>query len=118
MPPVQSAQARPASANGNELAREDAVARDLHRVGAEVLAREGAHDAVCRLAGVDRREARAGEVFRSLLPGPLGQSASISCGSDGPDLTAQVGVTFDSPTPGMPTFNIVATGRATQEPFP
>ena len=86
------------------------VARAAADEGVRAGSRVSAGQPVC--------EARAGEVFRSLLPGPLGQSAAVSCSSDGPDLTAQVGVTFDSPTPGMPTFNIVATGRATQEPFP
>jgi hypothetical protein len=69
-------------------------------------------------AGVSVCEERATEVFRSLLPGPLGSGVVVACGSEGPDLLSQVGVAVDSPTPGLPTFHITATGRATQEPFP
>jgi hypothetical protein len=43
---------------------------------------------------------------------------SVSCTNEGPDLVSEVGVTVESPTPGVPTFQIAATGRATQESFP
>lgn len=66
-------------------------------------------------AGPPTCEARADQVFRSLLPGPLGNSVSVACSNQGGTLVAQVSVMFDSPTPGVPTFNITATGRATQE---
>jgi hypothetical protein len=60
-------------------------------------------------------EERAIQVFQSLLPGPLGSSVSVSCANQGGSLVSQVSVTVDSPTPGMPTFGIHATGSATQE---
>jgi hypothetical protein len=69
-------------------------------------------------AGPPACEVRATQVFQSLLPGPLGESVSVSCVNEGGDLVSEVGATVDSPTPGLPTFQIVATGRATQEPFP
>lgn len=69
-------------------------------------------------AGSPVCEIRATEVFQSLLPGPLGASVSVSCAHEGADLVSQVGVMVDSPTPGMPTLDITAIGRATQEPFP
>lgn len=69
-------------------------------------------------AGQPVCEARATQVFESLLSGPLGESVSVSCGNEAGDLVADVRVTVDSPTPGVPTFHIAATGRATQEPFP
>lgn len=69
-------------------------------------------------AGPPACEVRALEVFQSLLPGPLGESVSVSCANEGPDLVSDVGVTVESPTPGVPTFQIAAAGRATQEPFP
>jgi len=69
-------------------------------------------------AGPPACEARATEVFQSLLPGPLGQAVSVSCAHEGAELVSQVGVLMDSPTPGMPTLTITANGRATQEPFP
>jgi hypothetical protein len=69
-------------------------------------------------AGSPVCETRASEVFQSLLPGPLGASVSVSCAGEGADLVSRVGVMVDSPTPGMPTLDIHATGRATQEPFP
>jgi hypothetical protein len=69
-------------------------------------------------AGPPACEARAAEVFASLLPGALGDSVSVSCTNSGADLVATIGVLVDSPTPGMPTFNVTATGRATQEPPP
>ena len=69
-------------------------------------------------AGPPACEVRATEVFQSLLPGPLGESVSVSCTNEGPDLVSEVGVTVESPTPGVPTFQIAANGRATQEPFP
>jgi hypothetical protein len=69
-------------------------------------------------AGTPVCEARATEVFQSLLPGPLGSGVAVACGNDGLDLVSQVSVAVDSPTPGMPTLEITAIGRATQEPFP
>lgn len=69
-------------------------------------------------AGPPACEVRATEVFQSLLPGPLGDSVSVSCANQGGDLISQVRVSVNSPTPGLPSFNIAAIGRATQEPFP
>ncbi len=85
---------------------------------ARAAADEGARVGSRVSAGPPACEARATEVFSSLLPGPLGQAVSVSCGNEGADLLSRVGVTVDSPTPGMPTFAINATGRATQEPLP
>ena len=66
-------------------------------------------------AGPVACEERTSEVFQSLLPGPLGSSVSVSCANEGGSLVSLVSVTVDSPTPGIPTFDITATGRATQE---
>ena len=88
----------------------EGVARAAADEGVRAGSRVDAGPPVC--------ETRATEVFQSLLPGPLGASVSVSCADDGADLVSQVGVLVDSPTPGMPTLNISATGRATQEPFP
>ena len=86
------------------------VARAAADEGVRAGSRVAAGQPVCEL--------RATEVFGSLLPGPLGESVSVSCTNTGADLVAVVGVSVDSPTPGLPTFNITATGRATQEPPP
>lgn len=83
------------------------VARSAADEGVRVGSRVGGGPGVC--------EARAGEVFRSLLPGPLGSSVSVSCSNSGGNVVARVGVVVDSPTAGMPTLNIGATGVATQE---
>ncbi len=83
------------------------VARSAADEGARAGSRVAAGPVVC--------EERASEVFRSLLPGPLGSSVSVSCANQGGSLVSQVGVIVDSPTPGMPTFDIRATGSATQE---
>lgn len=86
------------------------VARAAADEGVRAGSRVAAGEPVC--------VSRATEVFGSLLPGPLGETVAVSCSTDGGDLIADVGVRFNSPTPGVPTFNITATGRATQEPFP
>lgn len=86
------------------------VARAAADEGVRAGSRVDAGQPVC--------EMRSAEVFASLLPGPLGGAAVVSCAHETGDLVAEVAVEFDSPTPGMPTFNITATGRATQEPFP
>lgn len=83
------------------------VARSAADEGARAGSRVAAGPLAC--------EQRADEVFNSLLPGPLGSSVSVSCVNEGSSLVSQVGVTVDSPTPGIPTFDIRATGRATQE---
>ena len=83
------------------------VARAAADEGVRAGSRVAAGPVVC--------EERAAEVFQSLLPGPLGSSVSVSCASEGGSLVSQVGVTVDSPTPGMPTFDIRARGSATQE---
>ena len=83
------------------------VARAAADEGVRAGSRVAAGPAVC--------EERAGEVFQSLLPGPLGSSVTVSCANEGDSLVSQVGVTVDSPTPGVPTFDIWATGSATQE---
>lgn len=67
-------------------------------------------------AGPTVCEVRSAEVFASLLPGPLGDHAAATCTNTGGDLVSQVTVVVDSPTPGLPTFTISATGRAVQEP--
>lgn len=85
---------------------------------ARAAADEGVRAGSRVAAGASVCESRAADVFVSLLPGPLGETVAVSCSNDSGDLVADVGVTFDSPTPGMPTMNITATGRATQEPFP
>lgn len=82
---------------------------------ARAAADEGARAGSRVAAGPPACETRAAEVFDSLLPGPLGESVSVSCATDGTDLVSMIGVTVDSPTPGMPTLAITATGRATQE---
>ena len=61
-------------------------------------------------------QARTAEVFATLLPGPLGNAVTATCTHDGGELVSQVAVLVDSPTPGLPTFTITATGRAVQEP--
>lgn len=66
-------------------------------------------------AGPVACEERALEVFQSLLPGPLGSMVSITCSTNGRSVVSEVEVTVDSPTPGVPTFDIHATGSATQE---
>ena len=66
-------------------------------------------------AGVEVCRQRAGEVFATLLPGPLGGQAFVDCTADGSMLVSTVTVDVESPTPGLPTFTITATGRATQE---
>lgn len=86
------------------------VARAAADEGVRAGSRVGAGTPVC--------EVRATEVFASLLPGPLRETASVSCGDEGSDLIADIAVVFDSPTPGMPSMTITALGRATQEPFP
>jgi hypothetical protein len=86
------------------------VARAAADEGVRAGSRVNAGPAIC--------ETRATEVFQSLLPGPLGTAVSVSCGNEGGDLVSQVGVSVDSPTPGMPTLAITATARGTQEPFP
>ena len=82
---------------------------------ARSAADEGVRAGSRAAAGPPACEERAMEVFRSLLPGPLGSSAQVSCSADGGHVVAQVSVTVDSPTPGMPTLDISVTGRATQE---
>lgn len=67
-------------------------------------------------AGPQVCEARSAEVFASLLPGPLGNHANVTCTNTGGDLVSQVIVVVDSPTPGLQTFTISATARAVQEP--
>ncbi len=83
------------------------VARAAADEGARAGSRVAAGPPVCEL--------RAAEAFQSLLPGPLGESVSVSCAIESGDLVSQVGVIVDSPTPGMPTLTISVTGRATQE---
>lgn len=85
---------------------------------ARAAADEGARVGSRVSAGPPACEARATEVFQSLLHGPLGQEVSVGCANEGADLVAQVAVLIDSPTPGMPTLTVTANGRATQEPFP
>ena len=82
---------------------------------ARAAADEGVRAGSRVAAGPPTCETRAMQVFQSLLPGPLGESVSVSCQIEGADLVSRVGVTVDSPTPGMPTLTITATGRATQE---
>ena len=83
------------------------------------VARSAADDGVRAGSGVYAGRVvcaeRTTEVFQSLLPGPLGSSVSVSCTNEGGSLVSQVAVSVDSPTPGIPTFDIRATGRATQE---
>lgn len=67
-------------------------------------------------AGIDRCETRAIEVIDSLLPGTLSTTASIECRPDGTELVSTISLTFYSPTPGIPNFNIAASGRAIREP--
>ncbi len=83
------------------------VARSASDEGVRAGSRVAAGPVAC--------EERASQVFQSLLPGPLGSSVSVSCANEGGSIVSQVGVTVDSPTPGMPTFDIWATGSATQE---
>lgn len=82
---------------------------------ARAAADEGVRAGSRVAAGAEVCESRAHEVVESLLPGPLGSTASVACTNGGGDLLADVGITFDSPTPGVPTFHVAATGRATQE---
>jgi len=82
---------------------------------ARAAADEGVRAGSRVAAGPPVCEARAGEVFASLLPGPLGDTAEVTCGLDGGDLVSRIEVTVDSPTPGLPTYTVTAAGRATQE---
>lgn len=83
------------------------VARAAADEGVRAGSRVSAGPAVC--------EVRAVEVFSSLLPGPLGSSVSVTCTDENGALVSRVAVLVDSPTPGLPTFSITATGRAIQE---
>jgi len=83
------------------------VARTAADEGVRAGSRVAAGPPVC--------ETRAAEVFASLLPGPAGSEAVIGCRNESGHLIAEITVTFDSPTVGMPTYNITAFGRATQE---
>lgn len=83
------------------------VARSAADEGVRAGSRVAAGPVVC--------EERATEVFQSLLPGPLGISVTVTCANDGGSLVSQVGLIVDSPTPGVPSFDIRATGIATQE---
>lgn len=83
------------------------VARTAADEGVRAGSRVAAGPPVC--------QARAADVFGSLLPGPLGSTVEISCRDEAGHLVSEVRVTFDSPTAGMPTLHITATGRATQE---
>lgn len=82
---------------------------------ARAAADEGVRAGSRVAAGAVVCETRAHEVVESLLPGPLGSTASVACTNGGGSLLADVDITFDSPTPGIPTFQLAATGRATQE---
>lgn len=85
----------------------EGVARAAADEGVRAGSRVAAGSVVCEL--------QAQEVVESLLPGPLGSTASVACTNGGGDLLADVVITVDSPTPGVPTFQVAATGRATQE---
>jgi hypothetical protein len=82
---------------------------------ARAAADEGVRAGSRVAAGPTACEERAAQVFASLLPGPLGNDATISCTVTGSDLISAVRVVVDSPTTGMPDFDITASGRAVQE---
>jgi hypothetical protein len=83
------------------------VARAAADEGVRAGSRVAAGPTVC--------EERAAQVFASLLPGPSGNDATISCTMAGTDLISTVRVIVDSPTTGVPNFDITANGRAVQE---
>lgn len=88
-----------------------AYIQGVARAAADEAVRAGSRVA----AGVEACRSRAGDVFASLLPGPAGAAVTVDCTREGAELVSTIRVEVDSPTPGLPTFTITATGRATQE---
>lgn len=61
-------------------------------------------------------EQRAQLAVTTLLPGPIGSEATVACSLTGGDIVSTVTLTWQTPTPGVPTMTITATGRAINEP--
>lgn len=88
-----------------------AYVQGVARAAADEAVRTGSRVA----AGIEVCHLRAGEVFTSLLPGPIGRNYTVACSTEGDELVSTITVIVDSPTPGFPNLTISATGRATQE---
>lgn len=58
---------------------------------------------------------RATEALNGLMPGPLGDGVSISCGLAGDELVAVANATLDSPLPGIPSWSFRMEARVVQE---
>ena len=82
---------------------------------ARAAADEGVRAGSRVAAGPEACQQAAGHVLAGLAPGPLIATAAVTCTHTGGDLVSQVTFTVDSPTPGLPTFTITATGYGTQE---
>ncbi len=88
-----------------------AYVEGVARAAADEAVRTGSRVA----AGIEVCHLRAGEVFTSLLPGPIGRDYTVACSTQGDELVSTITVIVDSPTPGFPNLTITAIGRATQE---